>query len=163
MLLGTLENLWESQKIKKDGVFTLELQMSISTSRKNAGLQKNTRWWAASLYEFVKDNIPFLLWWENQFNPNILPSVNALDCFIWLFMNKIMEIRRGYKRVENWFKNTLIYNYWSSFHYKSRNLALLNDFFSSRWAQNTSGHQSRDARYKWACDQGMDLAMDTIA
>lgn len=40
MLLGTLENLWEGQKIKKDGVFTLELQMSISTSRKTQDYRK---------------------------------------------------------------------------------------------------------------------------
>ncbi|KAK4826892.1 hypothetical protein QYF61_012080 [Mycteria americana] len=31
------------------------------------------------------------------------------------------------------------------------------------WAHDTSGHQGRDATYRWACDRGVDLTMDTIA
>ena len=33
----------------------------------------------------------------------------------------------------------------------------------TRWAYDTSGHQGRDATYRWACDRGVDLTMDTIA
>ncbi|KAK4811084.1 hypothetical protein QYF61_016370 [Mycteria americana] len=31
------------------------------------------------------------------------------------------------------------------------------------WAHDTSGHQGRDATYRWTCDRGVDLTMDTIA
>ncbi|PKU35458.1 hypothetical protein llap_14242 [Limosa lapponica baueri] len=31
------------------------------------------------------------------------------------------------------------------------------------WAHDTSGHQGRNAPYRWAHDQGVDLTMDTIA
>ena len=31
------------------------------------------------------------------------------------------------------------------------------------WARDALGHQGRDATYRWACDQGVDLTMDIIA
>ena len=37
------------------------------------------------------------------------------------------------------------------------------ELFLSRWAHETSGHQGRDATYKWARDRGVGLTMDTIA
>ncbi|KAK4806833.1 hypothetical protein QYF61_005629 [Mycteria americana] len=37
------------------------------------------------------------------------------------------------------------------------------ELFIARWAHDTSGHQGRDATYRWACDGGVDLTMDTIA
>ena len=37
------------------------------------------------------------------------------------------------------------------------------ELFLARWAHETSGHQGRDATYKWARDRGMDLTMDAIA
>ena len=37
------------------------------------------------------------------------------------------------------------------------------ELFIARWAHDTSGHQGRDATYRWACDRGVDLTMDTIA
>ncbi|KAK4817217.1 hypothetical protein QYF61_003741 [Mycteria americana] len=37
------------------------------------------------------------------------------------------------------------------------------ELFRAGWAPDTSGHQGRDATYRWACGQGMDLTMDTIA
>ncbi|KAK4828473.1 LOW QUALITY PROTEIN: hypothetical protein QYF61_026698 [Mycteria americana] len=37
------------------------------------------------------------------------------------------------------------------------------ELFIARWAHDTSGHQGRDATYRWARDQGVDLPMDTIA
>ncbi|KAK4814078.1 hypothetical protein QYF61_007052 [Mycteria americana] len=37
------------------------------------------------------------------------------------------------------------------------------ELFIVRWAHDTSGHQGRHATYRWACDQGVDLTMDTIA
>jgi len=37
------------------------------------------------------------------------------------------------------------------------------ELFIARWAHDTSGHQGRDATYRWARDQGVDLTMDTIA
>ncbi|KAK4807223.1 LOW QUALITY PROTEIN: hypothetical protein QYF61_024343 [Mycteria americana] len=37
------------------------------------------------------------------------------------------------------------------------------ELFIARWAHDTSGHQGRDARYRCACDRGVDLTMDTIA
>ncbi len=37
------------------------------------------------------------------------------------------------------------------------------ELFLARWAHDTSGHQGRDATYKWARDRGVDLTMDTIA
>jgi len=36
------------------------------------------------------------------------------------------------------------------------------ELFTSWWAHDTSGHQGRDATYGSACDQGVDLTMDTI-
>ncbi|KAM6335131.1 uncharacterized protein FN964_013470 isoform 1-T1 [Alca torda] len=37
------------------------------------------------------------------------------------------------------------------------------ELFLARWAHDTSGHQGRDATYKWARDRGVDLTMDAIA
>ncbi|XP_010581152.1 PREDICTED: 7SK snRNA methylphosphate capping enzyme [Haliaeetus leucocephalus] len=37
------------------------------------------------------------------------------------------------------------------------------ELFMARWAHDTSGHQGRDATYRWARDRGVDLTMDTIA
>ncbi|KAK4806899.1 hypothetical protein QYF61_012620 [Mycteria americana] len=40
------------------------------------------------------------------------------------------------------------------------------ELFIAWWASgpgDTSGHQGRDATYRWACDRGVDLTMDTIA
>ena len=37
------------------------------------------------------------------------------------------------------------------------------ELFLTRWAHETSGHQGRDATYKWARDRGVDLTMDAIA
>ena len=37
------------------------------------------------------------------------------------------------------------------------------ELFIAQWAHDTSGHQGRDATYRWACDRGADLTMDTIA
>ncbi|GAB0208620.1 hypothetical protein GRJ2_003327700 [Grus japonensis] len=37
------------------------------------------------------------------------------------------------------------------------------ELFIARWAHDTSGHQGRDATYRWACDRGVELAMDTIS
>ncbi|GAB0190980.1 hypothetical protein GRJ2_001563300 [Grus japonensis] len=37
------------------------------------------------------------------------------------------------------------------------------ELFIARWAHDTSGHQERDATYRWACDQGVDLTMDAIS
>ncbi|KAK4810701.1 hypothetical protein QYF61_007675 [Mycteria americana] len=37
------------------------------------------------------------------------------------------------------------------------------EFFIARWAHDTSGHQGRDATYRWARERGVDLTMDTIA
>uniref|UniRef100_A0A8C3PKW3 RNase H type-1 domain-containing protein n=1 Tax=Calidris pygmaea TaxID=425635 RepID=A0A8C3PKW3_9CHAR len=37
------------------------------------------------------------------------------------------------------------------------------ELFIARWAHDSSGHQGRDATYRWARDQGVDLTMDTIA
>ncbi|KAK4808936.1 hypothetical protein QYF61_008216 [Mycteria americana] len=37
------------------------------------------------------------------------------------------------------------------------------ELFIARWAHGTSGHQGRDATYRWARDRGVDLTMDTIA
>ncbi|GAB0204611.1 hypothetical protein GRJ2_002926700 [Grus japonensis] len=36
------------------------------------------------------------------------------------------------------------------------------ELFIAWWAHDTSGHQGRDATYRWARDQGVDLTMDTI-
>ncbi|TRZ06695.1 hypothetical protein HGM15179_020413 [Zosterops borbonicus] len=33
----------------------------------------------------------------------------------------------------------------------------------AQWAHDASGHQGRDATYKWARDQGVDLTMDSIS
>lgn len=35
--------------------------------------------------------------------------------------------------------------------------------FLAQWAHDTSGHQGRDAIYRWARDQGMDLTMNAIS
>ncbi|GAB0205118.1 hypothetical protein GRJ2_002977400 [Grus japonensis] len=37
------------------------------------------------------------------------------------------------------------------------------ELFIARWAHDTSGHQGRDETYRWACDRGVDLSMDTIS
>ncbi|KAK4817362.1 hypothetical protein QYF61_011109 [Mycteria americana] len=37
------------------------------------------------------------------------------------------------------------------------------ELFIAQWAHDPSGHQGRDATYRWARDQGVDLTMDTIA
>ncbi|KAK4810919.1 hypothetical protein QYF61_013327, partial [Mycteria americana] len=37
------------------------------------------------------------------------------------------------------------------------------ELFIALWAHDTSGHQGRDATYRWARDRGVDLTMDTIA
>jgi len=37
------------------------------------------------------------------------------------------------------------------------------ELFIARWTHDTSGHQGRDATYRWARDRGVDLTMDTIA
>ncbi|TRZ07702.1 hypothetical protein HGM15179_019409 [Zosterops borbonicus] len=37
------------------------------------------------------------------------------------------------------------------------------ELFIAQWAHETSGHLGRDATYRWACDQGVDLTMDAIA
>ena len=36
------------------------------------------------------------------------------------------------------------------------------ELFLSHWAHDTSGHQGRDATYRWAHDRGVDLTMDAI-
>ncbi|KAM9591112.1 uncharacterized protein ACIBXB_006051 isoform 1-T2 [Morphnus guianensis] len=36
------------------------------------------------------------------------------------------------------------------------------ELFMAQWAHDTSGHQGRDATYRWAPDRGVDLTMDTI-
>ncbi|GAB0208026.1 hypothetical protein GRJ2_003268300 [Grus japonensis] len=37
------------------------------------------------------------------------------------------------------------------------------ELFTAWQAHDTSGHQGRDATYRWACDRGVDLTMDAIA
>ncbi|RMB98855.1 hypothetical protein DUI87_24399 [Hirundo rustica rustica] len=37
------------------------------------------------------------------------------------------------------------------------------ELFLARWAHDVSGHQGRDATYKWAQDQGVDLTLDSIS
>ncbi|KAF4797053.1 hypothetical protein TURU_077953 [Turdus rufiventris] len=37
------------------------------------------------------------------------------------------------------------------------------ELFLARWAHDASGHQGRDATYKWARDQRVDLTMDSIS
>ncbi|RMB89335.1 hypothetical protein DUI87_34316 [Hirundo rustica rustica] len=37
------------------------------------------------------------------------------------------------------------------------------ELFLARWAHDASGHQGRDATYKWAQDRGVDLTMDSIS
>ncbi|GAB0207087.1 hypothetical protein GRJ2_003174300 [Grus japonensis] len=37
------------------------------------------------------------------------------------------------------------------------------ELFIARWAHDTSGHQGRDATYRWARDRGLDLTVDAIA
>ncbi|GAB0207093.1 hypothetical protein GRJ2_003174900 [Grus japonensis] len=37
------------------------------------------------------------------------------------------------------------------------------ELFISWWAHDTSGHQGRDATYRWARDRGVDLTMDAIS
>ncbi|RMC09855.1 hypothetical protein DUI87_13642 [Hirundo rustica rustica] len=37
------------------------------------------------------------------------------------------------------------------------------EVFLARWAHDASGHQARDATYRWARDRGVDLTMDNIS
>ncbi|RMB93155.1 hypothetical protein DUI87_30477 [Hirundo rustica rustica] len=37
------------------------------------------------------------------------------------------------------------------------------ELFLARWAHDASGHQGRDATYKWARDRGINLTMDSIS
>ncbi|RMC17999.1 hypothetical protein DUI87_04875 [Hirundo rustica rustica] len=37
------------------------------------------------------------------------------------------------------------------------------ELFLARWAHDASGHQGRDATYKWARNRGVDLTMDSIS
>ncbi|GAB0175673.1 hypothetical protein GRJ2_000032500 [Grus japonensis] len=37
------------------------------------------------------------------------------------------------------------------------------ELFIAWWAHDISGHQGRDATYRWACDRGVDLSMDAIS
>lgn len=37
------------------------------------------------------------------------------------------------------------------------------ELFLSQWAHDASGHQGRDATHRWACDEGVDLSMDTVS
>uniref|UniRef100_A0A8C3ETQ1 ribonuclease H n=1 Tax=Corvus moneduloides TaxID=1196302 RepID=A0A8C3ETQ1_CORMO len=37
------------------------------------------------------------------------------------------------------------------------------ELFLARWAHDASGHQGRDATYRWARDRGVDLSMDSIS
>ncbi|RMC20150.1 hypothetical protein DUI87_00996 [Hirundo rustica rustica] len=37
------------------------------------------------------------------------------------------------------------------------------ELFLAQWAHDASGHQGRDATYKWARDRGVDLTMDSIS
>ncbi|RMC08142.1 hypothetical protein DUI87_15176 [Hirundo rustica rustica] len=37
------------------------------------------------------------------------------------------------------------------------------ELFLARWAHDASGHQGRDATYKWGRDRGVDLTMDSIS
>ncbi|RMC19224.1 hypothetical protein DUI87_03829 [Hirundo rustica rustica] len=37
------------------------------------------------------------------------------------------------------------------------------ELFLAQWAHDASGHQSREATYKWAQDRGVDLTMDSIS
>ncbi|RMC21903.1 hypothetical protein DUI87_02774 [Hirundo rustica rustica] len=37
------------------------------------------------------------------------------------------------------------------------------ELFLARWAHDASGHQGRDATYKWTRDRGVDLTMDSIS
>ncbi|RMB98168.1 hypothetical protein DUI87_25649 [Hirundo rustica rustica] len=37
------------------------------------------------------------------------------------------------------------------------------ELFLAQWAHDASGHQGRDATYKWAQDRGVDLTMDSIS
>ncbi|RMB94973.1 hypothetical protein DUI87_28516 [Hirundo rustica rustica] len=37
------------------------------------------------------------------------------------------------------------------------------ELFLARWGHDASGHQGRDATYKWARDRGVDLTMDSIS
>ncbi|RMC17397.1 hypothetical protein DUI87_05978 [Hirundo rustica rustica] len=37
------------------------------------------------------------------------------------------------------------------------------ELFLARWAHDASGHQGRDATYKWARDRGVDLTMDSVS
>jgi len=39
----------------------------------------------------------------------------------------------------------------------------MGELFIAWWARETSGHQARDAKHRWAHDRGVDLAMDAIA
>ncbi|RMB96992.1 hypothetical protein DUI87_26572 [Hirundo rustica rustica] len=37
------------------------------------------------------------------------------------------------------------------------------ELFLARWAHDASGHQGRDATYKWARGRGVDLTLDSIS
>lgn len=37
------------------------------------------------------------------------------------------------------------------------------ELFLAQWTHDASGHQGRDVTYRWACDQGVDLTMETIS
>ncbi|GAB0207529.1 hypothetical protein GRJ2_003218600 [Grus japonensis] len=37
------------------------------------------------------------------------------------------------------------------------------ELFIARWAHDPSGHQGRDATYRWVRDRGVDLSMDAIS
>ncbi|RMC19944.1 hypothetical protein DUI87_03512 [Hirundo rustica rustica] len=37
------------------------------------------------------------------------------------------------------------------------------ELFRAQWAHDASGHQGKDATYKWARDRGVDLTMDSIS
>ncbi|KAJ7417530.1 hypothetical protein WISP_63891 [Willisornis vidua] len=37
------------------------------------------------------------------------------------------------------------------------------ELFLARWAHDASGHQGRDATYRWSRDRGVDLTMDNVS
>lgn len=39
----------------------------------------------------------------------------------------------------------------------------MGELFISQWVYDTSGHLGREVKYKWACDQVVDLTIDGIA
>ncbi|TRZ13847.1 hypothetical protein HGM15179_013264 [Zosterops borbonicus] len=42
-------------------------------------------------------------------------------------------------------------------------LEVMTNWPEARWAHDASGHQGRDATYRWARDRGVDLTMDSIS